>query len=232
MPPLPSEAKRASPAPLLLGAATPSAHPHATRSRNHSLYSQTCFPHRCLLSLVSLPPFPTSFPPVPPFRPPRYGQGDLRATTRQAFQLHGVLKGNLKTVIATIANVGSNTYGGCGDINRNVMTPAVCFPNNPAYVAAQEYSKVCIGIGGVGLCFPNNPAYVAAQGCSKVSRDGKGGGGVGSQPPRFAHAHTTMPASSPNPTPHSIPLGIEAPSSRPLLPARDLTSPPPPLLLL
>ena len=48
----------------------------------------------------------------------KYGQGDLRATTRQAFQLHGVLKGNLKQVIADIANAGSNTYGGCGDINQ------------------------------------------------------------------------------------------------------------------
>ena len=28
----------------------------------------------------------------------KYGQGDLRATTRQAFQLHGVTKGNLKQV--------------------------------------------------------------------------------------------------------------------------------------
>jgi sulfite reductase beta subunit-like hemoprotein len=31
--------------------------------------------------------------------PPRWGHGDLRATTRQAFQLHGVLKSNLKDVI-------------------------------------------------------------------------------------------------------------------------------------
>lgn len=36
----------------------------------------------------------------------KYGQGDLRATTRQAFQLHGVMKSDLKTVISTIANVG------------------------------------------------------------------------------------------------------------------------------
>jgi len=71
----------------------------------------------------------------------KYGQGDLRATTRQAFQLHGVVKGNLPAVISTIANVGSHTYGGCGDINRNVMVPAVHFPNNPAYVAAWKYSK-------------------------------------------------------------------------------------------
>jgi len=71
----------------------------------------------------------------------KYGQGDLRATTRQAFQLHGVTKGNLKTVIADIANIGSNTYGGCGDINRNIMAPAVHFPNNPAYTYCMQYSR-------------------------------------------------------------------------------------------
>jgi sulfite reductase (ferredoxin) len=65
----------------------------------------------------------------------------LRATTRQAFQLHGVLKGNLKSVIAAIANVGSNTYGGCGDINRNVMTPPVHLPNNPAYSYCLKYAR-------------------------------------------------------------------------------------------
>lgn len=36
-----------------------------------------------------------------------YGQGDLRATTRQCFQLHGVLKGDLKTVVSSIMNIGS-----------------------------------------------------------------------------------------------------------------------------
>merc|ERR1719454_926089 len=71
----------------------------------------------------------------------KYGQGDLRATTRQAFQMHGVLKGNLKAVIADIANAGSNTYGGCGDINRNIMAPAVYFPNNPAYMYCMKYSR-------------------------------------------------------------------------------------------
>lgn len=70
-----------------------------------------------------------------------YGQGDLRATTRQAFQLHGVTKANLKKVIADIANIGSNTYGGCGDINRNIMAPAVYFPKNPAYTYCMQYSR-------------------------------------------------------------------------------------------
>jgi len=71
----------------------------------------------------------------------KYGQGDLRATTRQAFQLHGVVKGNLKTVISSIANVGSNTYGGCGDINRNIMTPPVVLANNQAYVYCHQYAR-------------------------------------------------------------------------------------------
>jgi len=71
----------------------------------------------------------------------KYGQGDLRATTRQAFQLHGVVKGHLKHVIASIANVGSNTYGGCGDINRNIMAPPVTFYNNPAYMYCMQYSR-------------------------------------------------------------------------------------------
>ena len=52
-----------------------------------------------------------------------------------------MLKGNLKKVIAAIANIGSNTYGGCGDISRNVMTPPVHFPNNPAYVYSQQYAR-------------------------------------------------------------------------------------------
>ena len=37
-----------------------------------------------------------------------YGDGTLRATTRQAFQMHGVPKADLKTVIGTIiSNLGS-----------------------------------------------------------------------------------------------------------------------------
>ena len=36
----------------------------------------------------------------------KWGHGDLRATTRQAFQLHGVLKSNLKDVIKVGPRVG------------------------------------------------------------------------------------------------------------------------------
>ena len=38
-------------------------------------------------------------------------------------QIHGVKKHDLKDVIASIANAGGSTLGGCGDINRNIMTP-------------------------------------------------------------------------------------------------------------
>ena len=42
-------------------------------------------------------------------RPPSTERLPLPLPFRQAFQLHGVLKGNLKSVIAAIANIGSNT---------------------------------------------------------------------------------------------------------------------------
>lgn len=70
-----------------------------------------------------------------------YGQGDLRATTRQCFQIHGILKGGLKTVISTIMNIGSSTVGACGDVSRNVMCTPAPF-TTPEYKYTREYSKV------------------------------------------------------------------------------------------
>ena len=70
-----------------------------------------------------------------------YGQGDLRATTRQCFQLHGVMKGNLKHVVSSIMNVGSSTVGACGDVSRNVMTTPAPFKSRE-YEVAREWSKV------------------------------------------------------------------------------------------
>jgi sulfite reductase (ferredoxin) len=71
----------------------------------------------------------------------QYGSHTLRATTRQGFQLHGVLKKNLKTVIATIVNNMGSTLGACGDLNRNVMAPAAIFRDRPEYVLAQTYAN-------------------------------------------------------------------------------------------
>ncbi len=71
----------------------------------------------------------------------KMGQGDLRATTRQCFQIHGILKGDLKTVISSIMNIGSSTVGACGDVSRNVMTTPAPFAT-PEYKYANEWSKV------------------------------------------------------------------------------------------
>lgn len=54
-----------------------------------------------------------------------YANGSLRLTTRQAFQLHGVLKWNLKASIREINQALMDTLAACGDVNRNVM----CNPN-------------------------------------------------------------------------------------------------------
>ncbi len=55
-----------------------------------------------------------------------YGQKDLRITSRQGFQFHGVVKGNLRTLIYKVNKLGQmTTLGACGDVVRNVMAPPV-----------------------------------------------------------------------------------------------------------
>jgi sulfite reductase (ferredoxin) len=51
----------------------------------------------------------------------RYANGTLRITTRQGFQLHGVLKGDLHPAIHAINEALLSTLAACGDVNRNVM---------------------------------------------------------------------------------------------------------------
>ncbi|WP_225867497.1 sulfite reductase, ferredoxin dependent [Cyanobium sp. NIES-981] len=67
----------------------------------------------------------------------RYGNGTLRVTTRQAFQMHGVRKENLKEVIGTIVRSLGSTLAACGDINRNVMAPAAPFTKG-GYPSARQ----------------------------------------------------------------------------------------------
>ncbi|WP_415410389.1 NADPH-dependent assimilatory sulfite reductase hemoprotein subunit [Synechococcus sp. A10-1-5-9] len=67
----------------------------------------------------------------------RLGDGTLRATTRQAFQMHGIPKGDLKEVIGTIVENMGSTLAACGDINRNVMAPAAPYAKG-AYPAARQ----------------------------------------------------------------------------------------------
>jgi len=51
----------------------------------------------------------------------RWGNGTIRVTTRQDFQLHGVLKGDLWASVHAINESLMTTLGGCGDQVRNVM---------------------------------------------------------------------------------------------------------------
>src|SRR5690625_2510556 len=54
-----------------------------------------------------------------------YANGTLKLTTRQAFQMHGILKWNMKKSIQAINESLMDTLAACGDVNRNVM----CNPN-------------------------------------------------------------------------------------------------------
>ncbi|MBR8833081.1 MAG: sulfite reductase, ferredoxin dependent [Stigonema ocellatum SAG 48.90 = DSM 106950] len=70
-----------------------------------------------------------------------YGNNTLRATTRQGFQLHGILKKNLKAALAGIIKNMGTTLGACGDLNRNVMAPPAPLKNQPEYQYAWEYAN-------------------------------------------------------------------------------------------
>lgn len=55
----------------------------------------------------------------------QYGNDTLRITTRQSIQFHGVLKRNLKALVAAINAVRLSTIAACGDVSRNVMATPV-----------------------------------------------------------------------------------------------------------
>ncbi len=50
------------------------------------------------------------------------GNGTIRITTRQEFQLHGVPKGDMTTMIRRVNEVMLSTLAACGDVERNVLT--------------------------------------------------------------------------------------------------------------
>lgn len=70
----------------------------------------------------------------------KYGNGTLKLTTRQAFQMHGILKWNMKKTIQAIHVSLLDTIAACGDVNRNVM----CNPNpdqSEIHSEVYEWSK-------------------------------------------------------------------------------------------
>jgi len=106
-----------------------------------------------------------------------YGNHTLRATTRQGFQLHGILKKNLKAAIAAIVRSMGSTLGACGDLNRNVMAPPAPYKNRPEYQYALEYANQIADLltpqtgayyeiwldGEKAISAEENPAVVAAR---------------------------------------------------------------------
>ena len=71
----------------------------------------------------------------------KLADGSIRVTSRQGFQLHGVLKENLRETIREINDSKLTTLAACGDVSRNVM----CCPapyHNPIYMQMQELAQV------------------------------------------------------------------------------------------
>ena len=50
-----------------------------------------------------------------------YASHSLRVTTRQTFQIHGVIKRELKATMQAINAAAMDTISACGDVNRNVL---------------------------------------------------------------------------------------------------------------
>jgi sulfite reductase (NADPH) hemoprotein beta-component len=72
-----------------------------------------------------------------------YAGGALRATTRQTFQYHGVIKSNLRRTMAAIDATLLDTIAACGDVNRNVMAatnPAQSGAHKAAYQLGKDIS--------------------------------------------------------------------------------------------
>lgn len=69
-----------------------------------------------------------------------YADGELKLTTRQAFQFHAVLKRNLKTTIRKINDTLLDTLAACGDVNRNVMSSANPY-ESPVHAEVSEHAR-------------------------------------------------------------------------------------------
>ncbi len=69
-----------------------------------------------------------------------YANGSLRATTRQTFQYHGVIKSNLKRTMKAIDAALLDTIAACGDVNRNVLSASNPYQSR-AHAAAYDLAK-------------------------------------------------------------------------------------------
>ena len=72
----------------------------------------------------------------------KFGESSLKLTTRQAFQLYGILKKNLKQTMKEINDTLLDTLAACGDVNRNVMSPANPFESQLHQQALDVAQKI------------------------------------------------------------------------------------------
>ena len=82
-----------------------------------------------------------------------YAERGLRVTTRQAFQYHGVIKGELKPTMQAINAALIDTLAACGDVNRNIAVaanPYLSAVHAQAQAQAEALSKHLL---------PNSRAY-------------------------------------------------------------------------
>jgi sulfite reductase (ferredoxin) len=84
----------------------------------------------------------------------KYGNGTLRITDRQGFQLHGVLKGNLQAAIKGINDAKLSTVAACGDVCRNFMCCPAPYKNNPVRQQMQDMADAL-----ADHFRPQTPAY-------------------------------------------------------------------------
>ena len=82
-----------------------------------------------------------------------YAERGLRITTRQAFQFHGVVKGELKATMQAINAALIDTLAACGDVNRNVAVAA-----NPLYPEVQA-QVLAQAVAVSNHLLPNTRAY-------------------------------------------------------------------------
>ncbi|MCY9197707.1 assimilatory sulfite reductase (NADPH) hemoprotein subunit [Bacillus atrophaeus] len=70
----------------------------------------------------------------------KYGNNTLKLTTRETFQMHGILKWNMKKTIQEINEALLDTIAACGDVNRNVMCASNPYQSE-IHTEVYEWSK-------------------------------------------------------------------------------------------
>lgn len=70
----------------------------------------------------------------------QYAGAKLRLTTRQTFQFHGILKGDLKPTMQRLDAALLDTIATCGDVNRNVLAGADAV-DSPAYEEVARWAE-------------------------------------------------------------------------------------------